>query len=108
MTTSHPTSPDGTTPDAAAATTTSPAVATAAQLPDLVRVDGERRPLWMRVLMLVAAALLLLGAVIVWIVPVVGGSWFLYIPGFILLGTASRRCGLRGGAAFATDVFRRV
>ena len=29
----------------------------------------------------------------IWLVPVVGGSWFLYVPGFILLGTASRRAG---------------
>lgn len=62
-------------------------------LPDLVCVHGERRPLWQRVLMLAGALALLVGALIIWIVPVVGGSWFLYIPGFILLGTASRRCG---------------
>ncbi len=63
------------------------------QLPELICIHSERRPFWDRVGRLSAALALIIAGIVVWLVPVVGGSWFFYVPGFILLGTASRRAG---------------
>lgn len=64
-----------------------------AGLPDLVGVDGAPRPAWQKLLLIAAAGVLIAVAIVIWLVPIVGGSWFFWIPGLLLLGMGSRRVG---------------
>jgi hypothetical protein len=59
-------------------------------LPDLLRDQDGRHPLWLRILFLVLALVCLAAGVVGWLIPVVTGIPF-YAAGLIFLGLASDR-----------------
>ena len=61
-----------------------------APLPDLIETEGARRPLWLRVVLLIGAGLFFVLGIVGWLVPVVSGVPF-YLVAAVLLGMASRR-----------------
>ena len=64
-------------------------------LPDLLQVERVERGMWTRIGLLLAAAVLFLLGVVVWLIPVLGGSILLYIPALLLVGMASRRAAAK-------------
>lgn len=60
------------------------------ELPDLLPVQGHRRPLWVRALCLVGAAVFAALGVVGWLIPVVTGIPF-YVVAIVLLAVASDR-----------------
>ena len=58
--------------------------------PDLLEPHRTKRPVWVRTLCFVGAALFFLLGVVGWLVPLVSGLPF-YILGLVLLGMASDR-----------------
>lgn len=60
-------------------------------LPDLLQVERVERGMWTRIGLLLAAAVLFLAGLVVWLIPVLTGSILLYIPALFLVGMASRR-----------------
>jgi len=59
-------------------------------LPDLLREQNGRRPLWLRVVFLVAALLCFVAGIVGWLIPVITGIPF-YVAGLVFLGLASDR-----------------
>lgn len=87
-----PRPPDASLPDASPGDASSARAASlGARLPDLVDVGGAPRPAWQKALLLLAAFVLITMAIVIWLLPIVGGSWFFWIPGLLLLGMGSRR-----------------
>jgi hypothetical protein len=59
-------------------------------LPDILPVEGHRRPLWVRLLCLVGAVVFAALGVVGWLIPVVTGIPF-YAVAIVLLAVASDR-----------------
>ena len=60
------------------------------ELPDLLREQDGRHPLWLRVVFLVAALVCFVAGVVGWLIPVMTGIPF-YAAGLVFLGLASDR-----------------
>ncbi len=60
------------------------------ELPDLLREQDERHPLWRRLLFLLGALVCFVAGVFGWLIPVMTGIPF-YVAGLVLLGLASDR-----------------
>jgi hypothetical protein len=60
------------------------------ELPDLLRLHGKRRPLWVRALCLAGAVVFFFLGLVGWLIPFVTGIPF-YLVAIALLGMASDR-----------------
>jgi len=59
-------------------------------LPDLLREQDGRHPVWLRLVFLAAAVVCLAAGVVGWLIPVITGIPF-YAAGLVFLGLASDR-----------------